>query len=221
MSPTTLDLPIQSPTETLTMTTKISPPLAVATLATAAASTLAANTVDQLVNRIRSDDDDVRGDAWQNAGPAGAPAIQPLAALMTDSHFEIARSARRAIWNIVYHAGRPNASQEAASVEKELIALLSHPATPVRREALWMLSKIAGNSAVQPMAQFLNDPELREDARCSIQRIPGKASLQALQRALKTAPEEFRYALAESLRARGEKVSGYPSRKLEPAKARS
>jgi HEAT repeat protein len=203
------------------MTNQSAAPIAVATLATAAASTLTANSVDELVNRIRSQDDDVRGDAWQNAGPAGAPAIQPLAALMTDSHFEIARSARRAIWNIVYHAGRPKATQEAAAVEKELVALLEHPATPVRREALWMLSKIAGNSAVQPMERFLADPELREDARCALQRIPGKPSLRALQRALKTAPEEFRYALAESLRARGEKVADYPSRKLEPVKARS
>jgi HEAT repeat protein len=202
------------------MTTKFAAPIAIAGLAASTASTLTANSVDDLVNRIRSDNDDVRGDAWQTAGPAGAPAIKALAALMTDSHFEIARSARRAMWNIVYHAGRPKAAKEAAAVEKELIPLLQHPATPVRREVLWMLSEIAGNDAVPPMERFLADPELREDARCTLQRIPGKPSLQALQRAMKTAPEEFRYALAESLRARGEKVAGYPSRKLEPVKAR-
>jgi HEAT repeat protein len=203
------------------MTTKTAAPIAVATLASAAVSSLTANSVDELVSRIRSQDDDVRGEAWQNAGPAGANAIKPLAALMTDSHFEVARSARRAIWNIVRHAGRPNAAQEAAAVEKELTALLEHPATPVRREVLWMLSEIAGNAAIQPMEKFLADPELREDARCSIQRIPGNASLQALHRAMQSAPEEFRYALAESLRARGEKVAGYPSRKLVPVKLRS
>jgi HEAT repeat protein len=200
------------------MTTKRAVPFAVA-LAATTTSTLAAASVDDLVNRIRSEDDDIRGEAWQNAGPAGAPAIKPLAALMTDPHFEIARSARRAIWNIVHHAGRPKAGREATAVEKELIALLDHPALHVRREVLWMLSEIAGNDAVQPMARFLTDPELREDARCALQRIPGKASLSALQRAMKTVPEDFRYALAESLRARGEKVSGYPSRKLVPTKA--
>lgn len=203
------------------MTNQSTAPIAVATLAAAAASTLAANSVDDLINRIRNQDEDVRGDAWQNAGPAGAAAIQPLAALMTDSHFEVARSARRAIWNIVHHAGRPKATREAAAVEKELIALLQNPAAPVRREALWMLSEIAGNDAVPPMERFLADPELREDARCALQRIPGRPSLRALQRALKTAPEEFRYAVAESLRARGEKISEYPSRKLMPVKARS
>ena len=51
-----------------------------------------------------------------------------------------------------------------------------------------------------------------------LQRIPGKASLKALQAAMKTAPEDFRYNLAESLRKRGEKVSGYPSRRLVPTK---
>lgn len=200
------------------MTMKSSTPIAAATLAAAATSSLAAATpaVDDLVNRIRSQDHDVRGDAWQNAGPAGAVAIRPLAALMTDADFEVARSARRAIWNIVYHAGRPKASKEAAAVETELIALLDHPAVPVRREVLWMLSKIAGNNAVKPMARFLQDEELREDARCALQRIPGKPSLQALRQAMKTVPEEFRYAIAESLRARGDKVAGYPSRKLVP-----
>jgi HEAT repeat protein len=220
MTPT-LDSLNLAPIDTINMTTKSAAPIAVATIASAAVSSLTANSVDELVSRIRSQDDDVRGDAWQNAGPAGASAIKPLADLMTDSHFEVARSARRAMWKIVHHAGRPNAAKEAAAVEKELIALLKHPATPVRREVLWMLSEIAGNDAIQPMEQFLGDPELREDARCSIQRIPGNASIQALQRAMQSAPEEFRYALAESLRARGEKVEGYPSRKLVPVKARS
>jgi HEAT repeat protein len=195
-------------------------PVALAAVATAAAPSLAtaAPAVDDLINRIRSQDENVRGDAWQKAGPAGAPAIKPLAALMTDSDFELARSARRAIWNIVYHGGRPGATKEARAIETELIALLDHKAVAVRREALWMLSELAGDAAVAPMARLLTDPELREDARCALQRIPGGQSLGALKDAMKSAPEEFRYALAESLRARGETVSGYPSRKLVPTR---
>jgi HEAT repeat protein len=192
--------------------------LMAAAMAPSAAAPAAAAAAADLVTRIRSQDDDVRGDAWQKAGPAGAPAVQPLAALLTDSNFEVARSAKRAMWQIVHYAGRPEANAEAKAVETALIPLLKHSAPVVRREALWMLSEVGSDAAVVPMAALLADAALREDARCALQRIPGDKSLQALRDGLKSAPEDFRHALAESLRKRGEKVDGYPSRKLVPTR---
>lgn len=192
------------------------------TAATAAATTVAvlnAAEADDLVARIRSTDEKVRGEAWQKAGPAGAPAVAPLAGLMTDADFESARAAKRAIWNIVHYAGRPGAAAEAKAVEAALLPLLGHSAAAVRREALWMLSEIGGDAVVDPMAKLLGDAEVRDDARCSLERMPGAKSLQALQAAMGSAPEEFKYALADSLRKRGEKVQGYPTRKLTPTKA--
>ena len=38
-----------------------------------------ANPVDDLISKLKSDDDNVRGSAWQSAAPAGAPAVKPLA----------------------------------------------------------------------------------------------------------------------------------------------
>jgi hypothetical protein len=66
------------------------------------------------------------------------------------------------------------------------------------------------------MAALLTEKELREDARCALTRHPAPSAVAALNSALVTAPEDFKYALAESLRQRGEKVEGYPSRKLVP-----
>ena len=175
--------------------------------------------VSDLVARIKSTDDKVRGPAWQGAGPVGAPAVKPLAAVMTDPDFEISRSAKRALYKIVRHAGRPGAKKEAQAVEKELIPLLQNSAVPVRREVLWMLSEIGGDDAVAPMAALLTDKEVREDARCALMRLPGRKATVALKSAFGSASEEFKFALAESLRARGEKVSGYPSQKLVPARA--
>jgi hypothetical protein len=54
--------------------------------------------VSDLVARIKSSDDKVRGPAWQGAGPVGAPAVKPLAAVMSDADFEIGRSAKRALY---------------------------------------------------------------------------------------------------------------------------
>jgi hypothetical protein len=88
----------------------------------------------------------------------------------------------------------------------------------VRRELLWLLSEIAGDSEVAPVAAWLSDPELRENARLVLQRIPGDPSIKALQKELTTAPEDFKPHLAQSLRARGVTVDGYPSEKLVPVK---
>jgi len=44
-------------------------------------------------------------------------------------------------------------------------------------------------------------------------RLPGSQVTAALRSAFGRAPEEFKFALAESLRQRGEKVAGYPSQK--------
>ena len=83
--------------------------------ALASASALSAITSEaqpapaRLVEQLRSADDNVRGTAWQQAGPAGAQAVGPVAALMTDPDFEVARSAKRALWSETSAAsiGRP------------------------------------------------------------------------------------------------------------------
>ena len=187
-------------------------------LAGAARAAAGAASVDELIAAIKSKDDKVRGPAWQNAAPCGAPAVKPLAQVMTDPDFETARSAKRALWVIVRHAGRPGATKEAKAVTTELVPLLSGAPPVVQREALWMLSEIAADEAVAPMATLLSNAELREDARCALTRMPGSKATAALSKAFKSAPENFKPALADSLRARGEKVAGYPTQKLVPTK---
>jgi HEAT repeat protein len=174
--------------------------------------------IADLVARITSTNDTVRGPAWQNAGPAGAPAVPELARVMTHADFEIARAAKRALWQVVHHAGRPGAAAEATAVTAALLPLLKTATNPVRREVLWMVSEIGDDTVIPGVAALLTDAELRDDARCSLQRLPGNAATAALKAAFATAPEEFKFALAESLRARGETVTGYPSRKLVPTR---
>lgn len=185
---------------------------------TAAANASGPMTVDELLAKIKNTDDAVRGPAWQNAGPIGAPAVVPLAEIMADPDFEIARSAKRAIEKIVRYAGRPGAEPERKAVQAELVKLLKHSRLDVRRHAVWMLSEIADDDAVDAMATLLADPDAREDARCALIRLPGEKATRALWQAMENAPEEFKFALADALRARGEKVAGYPSRKLVPTK---
>jgi HEAT repeat protein len=172
--------------------------------------------IQGLIERIKSRDDAISGAAWQSAGPYGAAAVKPLAALMADGDFELARKAKRALYKVVRHAGHPAAGGELRAVEAELILVLGSSPSGVRREVVWMLSEIGSARAVGPMAALLTDKEAREDARCALTRHPAPSAVAALKLALAAAPEDFKYALAESLRQRGEKVEGYPSRKLVP-----
>jgi len=189
-------------------------------VAAAGASAAENNTaVDELIAKIRDESDQVRADAWTNAGDVGAPAVKPLAAVMTDDALEVARAAKRAVWKIVRHSGRPGADAERTAVVDELIALLAD-AQPgsVRREVLWMLSEIGGDEAVDPIVPLLSNEELRENARMALERIPVQKSIEALKAGIDAAPKDFKLNIAQSLRKRGIKVPGLPCAKLTPAK---
>jgi HEAT repeat protein len=177
--------------------------------------------IQGLIERIKSPDDAISGAAWQSAGPYGAVAVKPLAALMVDGDYELGRKCKRALYLVVRHAGGPGAGEERQAVERELIVVLDSSPSRVRREVVWMLSEIGSELAVRAVAALLTDQELREDARCALTRLPPPGAVTALKAAFAAAPEDFKYALAESLRQRGENVKGYPSRKLVPTKQTS
>lgn len=181
-------------------------------------------TLELLLKAISSDDPERRTEAWQSAGAIGAPALKPLAGLATKGSLEVRRAAERGMWQIVHTAGAPDAPEGMKpAVNEALVQLLRNsPSTAVSREVLWMLSELAcGDCAVDPVAELLEDEELREDARCCLERIPGEESLAALRAVLTAVPADFQLAVAQSLRARGVEVSEakYPCQKLVPTEA--
>ncbi|KPK43544.1 MAG: hypothetical protein AMJ65_05475 [Phycisphaerae bacterium SG8_4] len=175
--------------------------------------------VKRLIRRIEDSDAETRTEAWQSAGDVGAPAVQPLALVMTHEDLEVARAAKRAMWKIVRHAGRPGAPNAKTAVVGKLYGLLgADQPVSVRREVLWMLSEIGGMRAIKPIAELLSDKHLREDARMALERIPIQRAVQALKAGFEIAPEDFKPNLAQSLRKRGVNVEGYPCVKLVPTK---
>ena len=175
--------------------------------------------VKELLAGIKDADDKVRTQAWLNAGQAGAPAVTSLAEVMTDDDLEVARAAKRALWKIVRHAGRPRAVKEKRAVEKELVGLLGKDQpVPVRREVIWMLSEIGARNSIKALSRLIANKKLREDARMALERIPSKQAVQALKFRFRKAPGDFKPNLAQSLRKRGVDVEGYPCQKLVPTK---
>jgi HEAT repeat protein len=153
--------------------------------------------------RIEDKDAGARMTAARGAGPLGAAAVVPLGDRMASSDPGVAKAAGEGLKVIVHHAARPGAGSEAKAVSTELARLLE-PGRPrsVRGEAAYLLGFVGGDEAVPALARLLGDPELREDARLALERIPGRAATRALERALKTAAPEFRPNLEQSLRHR-------------------
>ena len=165
--------------------------------------------IDEWIKKLTEGDDATRTSAWFEASVLGAPAVTALAAIMTAADREVARAAKNGLWRIIRFAGRPGAARERRAVAGELLTLLAaDQPTPVRREALWMLSEVGDDTAVDPLAELLGTKDLREDARCALERMPGQKPVAALQRALAAAPEDFKPNLTQSLRARGISVPG-------------
>ncbi len=179
-------------------------------------------TVDTLIAQLKSSDDKVRAAAWQAAGKVGAAAMGALAALAKEGELEISRSAVRAMWQIVRHAGRPGAEAERKATVEALIPLLTDQGQPVqlRRDMVWMLSEIVTDDEVdaQGAGQFLSDPDLREDVRAGLQRVGGPNAIAALKVGLDAAADDYKPAIAASLRARGVDVPNVPCVKLKPTK---
>ena len=178
--------------------------------------------LDLLIERIQSKDDAVRAAARDQAGAVGAKAVLPLAKIAAGGELEMARAANRAIQNIVYHAGRPGAEKEANAVAAELLRLLGNSQPlQLRRDVLWMTWQIAGEEAAEPIAALLANPDLHEDARMALERLPGDRATAALQAALARAADDAKPALAHSLRVRGVETPGVPDLRLKPTKKTS
>ncbi len=179
-------------------------------------------TLDQILEMIKGSDENARAEAWQSAGPLGAAAVKPLAGLISHEEIEVSRAGKRAVWLIVRHVGRPGNDDARKAVEAELCGLLGDDQPVViRREVLWMLSEIGGDVAVDAIREIpdiLEDTDLRDDARCAVQRIPTVYALQTLKDGLEAAPDDYQPALAQSLRVRGVDVPGIACEKLTATK---
>jgi hypothetical protein len=180
-------------------------------------------TVDNLIAKIKDKSDKVRAEGWLSAAKVGAAAIKPLAAVTTsgDSDLEVARAAKRALWQIVHDFGRIDAEDQRKAILDELQALLTDDwPDAFRRDVLWMLSEIGDDSSVAPIAAVLKSRELLDDARCALQRIPGQASLDALKDALENVPKGYKNDIAHALRVRGVELGleKYPQENLIPTK---
>jgi hypothetical protein len=158
----------------------------------------------QLVNDIKSSDGKTRLKAQQSAGPVGAQALPALADLAASSDKGVAKAARGAMETVAHYAARPGAGAEAKAVSAELlkIAQTNRP-RQVRADAIYLLGFTANDGkTVEYIAELLLNRDLWDEARMALERIPGNAATNALKKAAKTANDEMRPHLEQSLKNR-------------------
>lgn len=180
--------------------------LCVLALMTASASALAAPSdaqVREFLEKIQDRDPSVRCQAWQSAGPMGARVVVPLGELMASTDPGIAKAAREALKVVAHYSARPGAEAERKAVSQALCKLLGkqYPAR-TRADAAHLLGLVGKAEAVAPLAACLSDPDIREDARMALERIPGNAAEKALTQAAAKADAQFKKALQQSLNHR-------------------
>lgn len=115
--------------------------------------------VDSLLTQLQSSEANLRTEAWRAAGEAGAEAVPGLAHLMGHADQEVARAAKRALWQLTRHAGRPGATELRAALQAALLTLLAEDSTEaLQREVLWMLSEVADEGAYRESPDYSSIP---------------------------------------------------------------
>ncbi len=148
-----------------------------------------------------------------------AAAVKSFTEMIKSDDNETRRAGKRQLWQMIRHTGKPgNVEQQQALVSALLGLIGGDEPVAVKREAVWAVSELGDDACVAPVAALLTDQELREDACRVLERLPGRKSLDALQAALQSAPDDFKLSVAQALRARGVKVEGLPCVKLVPSR---
>lgn len=150
-------------------------------------------TEQEFLTNIQSDNADTRFAAWRAAGDAPDSVIPKLGALAGGDNRGVAKAAREALTTMTHSVGKDSGNPKRPAVVKGLLGLTSPDyAIPVRVLAFRLLSNIAGEEHVADIAKTISDPELREEVVFCLERIPGKASLDALLSAYASADSEFK-----------------------------
>ena len=138
---------------------------------------------------------------------AGAEEIASLAETFGSSDHAAAKAAGDELMHTVHHTARPGAAPEARAAASDLLKLI-HKDKPrkVRAEALRYLGFVGGKDQVTAMSELLHEPGIREDARLALERIPDHSAGDALRKAARTVPPDYKPAIEQSLTHRGKKL---------------
>lgn len=155
---------------------------------------------ERFLEDIRSNDTEVRYAAWIRAGEINPEVIPQLGKLLVANQPGVRKGADESLKRMVHGVGKQPGGDRRAAVVKELIVLTANgEATWTRTMALRHLSLIGGDETVPAAAKLLTNVELQEEAVFCLERIPGKASTQALISSLPNVSDAFKPRILAAL----------------------
>jgi HEAT repeat protein len=171
---------------------------------------------DKFLAGIRSDDEDANHAAWSTADEVDPSVIPALSELLRSNKPNVRKAAEEALKHIVHSVGKridprslgantgrpddPGRMDLRQQVVMHLVALLDGKRPKIEKTtALRHLSLIASTDDVGKIATLIHDPQLREEAAFCLERIPGKASEEALLGALPAAANDFKPRILAAL----------------------
>lgn len=184
-------------------------------LAVAGAAT-AAEAEDKFLAGLRSDDEEANYEAWSQAGRVEPSVIPAVSELLTSKKPNVRKAADEALKAIVHavgktinpsrlgaNTGRPDDTGRMDQRQQVVMHLLSlvegKRALVEKTTALRHLSLIGTTDDVARISRQLDDPQLREEAVFCLERIPGKASEEALLAAFPAAAADFQPRILAAL----------------------
>ncbi len=177
-------------------------------IAAASQSQAASKRLDEFLTNIKSNDAEVRYATVQKANTVGAKAVLELGKLLVSENPGIAKSSGEALRVLVHSAARNWDEKKRKNVMNALVKLTSKDqAQKTRIEALRHLSTIGDADATPTAAELLNDKALREEAVFCLERITGEESTNALLKALKDAPGDFKPRIIAALGHRKDELA--------------
>jgi HEAT repeat protein len=160
---------------------------------------------EKFLKDIQDSNADVRYAAWIRTGEMDPEVIPELGKLASTGAPGVKRAAEEALKNAVHSVGKDPAAAKRPAVVKQLITLTADGhAAWTRTIALRHLSLIGGDETVSAAAKLLRNAELQEEAVFCLERIPGKASTEALMAALPDVSDAFKPRVLAALGHRGD-----------------
>jgi HEAT repeat protein len=155
---------------------------------------------EKFLSDIRSSEVEVRYAAWTQANEMDPEVIPHLGKLLVDDQPGVRKAADEALKGMVHGVGKQPGGARRAAVVKELIVLTADGQVGwTRTIALRHLSLIGGDETVPSAAKLMGNVELQEEAVFCLERIPGKASTQALMSALPGVSDSFKPRILAAL----------------------
>ncbi len=155
---------------------------------------------EKFLAQIQDANADVRYAAWVSAGEMDPEVIPELGKLAATAQPGVRRAAEEALKSMVHSVGKdPHAAKRPAVVQELLVLTTDKNPAWTRSIALRHLSLVGGDEVVPNVAKLLWDANLREEAVFCLERIPGKASTQALIDSLPDAGDDFKPRILAAL----------------------